>query len=77
MGAQNSNSCERTSVIKLFSSLWVTHLEDMGFDYITNLSYYLFVAASLSLDVKYLFFGRFQSFLSIVLQQIIVILVFL
>ena len=77
MGAQNSNSCERTSVIKLFSSLWVTHLEDLGFDYITNLSYYLIVAASLSLDVKYLFFGRFQSFLSMVLQQIIVILVFL
>ena len=64
-------------MIQLFSSLWVTHLEDMGFDYITNLSYYLIVAASLSLDVKYLFFGRFQSFLSMVLQQIIVILVFL
>ena len=77
MGAQNSNSCERTSVLKLFSSLWVTHLEDMGFDYITHLSYSLIVAASLSLDVKYLFFGRFQSFLSMVLQQIIVILVFL
>ena len=64
-------------MIQLFSSLWVTHLEDMGFDYITNLSYCLIVAASLSLDVKYLFFGRFQSFLSMVLQQIIVILVFL
>ena len=55
MGAQNSNSCERTSVMQLFSSLWVTHLEDMGFDYIADLSYYLIVAASLSLDVKYIF----------------------
>ena len=32
---------------------------------------------SLSLDVEYLFFGKFQSYLWIVIQQLVVILVFL
>ena len=35
-GAQHSHSCGRTSVIQLSSSLWVTHLVDMGFDYKRN-----------------------------------------
>ena len=28
----------RTSVIQLFSSLWLTHLDGMGFDYVTNVT---------------------------------------
>ena len=35
-GAQNSYSCGRTSVIELFSSLWVARLAGMGFDYIAK-----------------------------------------
>ena len=35
-GAQNSHSCEITSVIQLFFSLFVTHLVSMGFAYITK-----------------------------------------
>ena len=31
---QNLHSSERTSMILLFSSLWVTHLAGMGFDFI-------------------------------------------
>ena len=42
----------------------------------TCLSYHLAVSSSLSLGVEYLF-GSFQSFLSMVVQQLIVILVFL
>ena len=37
---------------------------------------YCLVVASLSLDVGYLFFGRFHSFLSMVVQRLVVILVF-
>ena len=33
-GIQNFHSCGRTSVMSSFSSLWVTHLAGMGFDYI-------------------------------------------
>ena len=41
-GAQNSHSCGRTSAIKLFSSLRVTYLVGMGFDYITKAPLLLF-----------------------------------
>ena len=36
--AQNSHSCGRTSVIRLFSNFWVIHLAGTGFDYIMNAS---------------------------------------
>ena len=36
-GAQSSPSCGRTSVIQIFSSLWVAHLVGMRFDYIMGL----------------------------------------
>ena len=49
----------------------------MGFDYIVSApllpSHSFFL---MSLDLEYLFFGRFQSFLSLVVQQLVVILVF-
>ena len=60
-GTQSFHSCGRTSVIYLFSSLQVAHLGSVGFDYIANAppSHGFFFV---SLDIKYLFFGRFQSF---------------
>ena len=36
-GAQSSPSCGKTSVIQLFSSLWVAHLVGMRFYYIMGL----------------------------------------
>ena len=36
-GAQSSHSCGRTSVIQLFSSLWVAHFVGMRFDFIIGL----------------------------------------
>ena len=52
----SSQSCVKTSVRSLFSSLWVGHLVNTRFDYVAKASlYHLAVASSLSLDVKYLF----------------------
>ena len=47
----------------------------MGFDYITNVLH-LSPRDFLSLDVEYLF-GRFQSFLFMAVQKLVVILIFL
>lgn len=47
----------------------------MGFDYITNVLH-LSLHDFLSLDVEYLF-GRFQSFLFMAVQKLVVILIFL
>jgi len=50
-------SCGRTSSTKLFSSLWLTHLDSMVFDYILSATLlpshcgFFFM----SLDVSYLF----------------------
>ena len=33
-GAQNAHSCGKTSEVQLYSLLWVTHPEGMGFDYV-------------------------------------------
>ena len=60
---QNLHNTGRTSLVLLFSSLWVTHLAGMGFDFIVlHPSYHLVTASSLSLDMRYLFFffGGFQ-----------------
>ena len=75
-GAQNSHSCEITSVIQLFFSLfsptwWVWDL------LISQKcpSSHLILASSLSLGVENLFW-YFPVFLSMVVQQLVVILVF-
>ena len=58
-------------MIPLFSSLWVSQPAGIGFDYIVKLpplpshSFFIFGYKT--------FFGRFQSFLSIVVQQLVVI----
>ena len=62
-GAQNSHYCGRTSTIKFFSSLLVTHSSCVGFDYIIKVLLLLSHLDSLSLGVEYLFW--FRSFLSI------------
>ena len=48
------------SLVLLFSSLWVVHLEDMGFDFYHGfpLSYLLIEASLLSLNTGYLFLGE-------------------
>ena len=73
--AQVSYSCGRTSVIYSFSSLWVTHPAGVGFYSICESTLPIIsIVASLSLDVEYLC-GKFQSFLSIIIQQLVEILV--
>ena len=61
-GVQNLHSSARTSLVLLFSSLWVTHPAGMGFDFIVFAPLLrLAVASSLSLDIGCLFFfGGFQ-----------------
>ena len=62
----------------IFSSLWVAHLAGMGFDYIMKVSplpshcgfFFVF-------GCKIFFFDRFQPFLLMAVQQLVVILVFL
>ena len=77
---QNLHNTGRTSLVLLFSSLWVTHLAGMGFDFIVlHPSYHLVTASSLSLDMRYLFFFLVGSsiLLLVVFQQFVEILVFL
>ena len=62
-GVQNFHNSGTTSLVLLFSSLWVTQQMGMGFDFIVIepfLSCCLAAASSLSLDIGYLFFVRFQ-----------------
>ena len=66
-GAQNLHNCGRTSVL-LFSSLWVTQMASMGFDFtvIAYLLLFLIAVSSLSLDVGYHFLVGSSIFLSMV-----------
>jgi len=51
-GIQILSNSGRTSLVLLFSSLWLTHLVGMGFDFtVLRLFYHLAEASSLSLDV--------------------------
>ena len=66
----------RTSLVLLFSSLWAAHLACMGFDFIMfvpllpcHCSFFL------SLEVGYLFLMGSSILLSMVVQQLVVILV--
>ena len=59
-GVQNLNNSGITSLILLFSCLWIIHPVVMGFVLSWScLSYHLTVVSSLSLEVEYLF-GGFQ-----------------
>ena len=59
-GVQNLNNSGRTSLILLFSCLWIIHPVVMGFVLSWScLSYHLTVVSSLSLELEYLF-GGFQ-----------------
>ena len=77
-GANNSSVAELLwyNYLPVFSSLWVNHLGGMGFDYIVSVP--LLPSRSgfffMSLAVEFLF-GRFQSSLLMVVQQLVVILV--
>ena len=71
----NLHNCGRTSLVLLFSSLWVTHLVGMWFDFIVIASSYdLTAASSLSLDMGYLFLVGSSVFLLMVVQQLVVVL---
>ena len=71
-GAQDFDSCRRTSVVQLFSSLWVTHLVGMDF---------IMIAPLLPSHCGFFVFGCRVPFLvgptiflPIVIQQLVVIL---
>ena len=76
-GTQNSHSCGRTSVIKWFSSLWVTHSVGTWFDYMANGTLlpcccgFFFV-----FDSRLSFFVGSSHLFPMVVQQKVVILVF-
>ena len=55
LGLRSSYSCGITSVIYLFSSLWVGLLAGMGFDCIINVFLPPLIVASLSVNAVYLF----------------------
>ena len=73
--SQSLHNSARISLV-LFSSLWVTHLVGMGFDFLSWLCpfYRLLVASPLSLDVGYLFLVG-PSVLLLMVQQLVAILV--
>ena len=79
-GDQDFHSYGRTSMVSIFSSLWVTHLAGVGFYFIMItpllLSYcgFFFVLDKGNL---LFFFSGTNSFLSMVVQQLVGILVFL
>lgn len=71
--AQSCQSCWITSVIQLFSGLWVTHPGGVGFDYIVCVPLVLSCAFFLvSLNVAS-FLGRSKFILLMVVQQLAVI----
>ena len=74
-GAQNLHSCRWTCVVNLFSSLWVTHLACMGFDFIMVLlpsrcGFFFVFGCRVS------FLVSSSVLLSIVVQQLVVTSVF-
>ena len=75
-GSEPSQQC-KTSLVLLFSSLWVTHPVVMGFDFIMIApSYHVTTASCLSLDMGYLFLVGSNIFLLMIIQQLAEILVF-
>ena len=51
----------QTSLVLIFSSLWVAHPPGMGFDFIVIAPLLLSCSFSLVFGHEYLFFGEFQS----------------
>ena len=73
--AQNLHNNGRTSLVLFFSSLWLAY--PVLILSLFHPSYHLIVASSLSFDVGYLFLVGSNVLLSMVVQQLVVILVFL
>ena len=68
-GVQNLHNSGRTSLVLLFSSLWVSYLAGMVFHCIVIVPLLLFIGASpLSLDVGYLFLVGSSVFQLMVVQ---------
>ena len=62
----------------LFSGLWVTRLSGMGFDYMTIVPLLLLHCGFFFVSLMWnIFFGMVQSFLPMMVQQLVVILVHL
>ena len=57
---QNLHNSGRTSLVLLFSSLWVTHLVDIGFDFIVIVSLLPSCWGFFVFGNGVIFFGRFQ-----------------
>ena len=68
---QNLQNSGRSSLL-FFSSAWVMHLVDIGFDLILIVP--LLPPSSLSLDVGYLSSVGFRTLLSVVVQYLVAIL---
>ena len=72
---QNLHNSARTSLVLLFSSLWVTNLAGMGFDFIMIAPLLPSYWASLSSNVGYLFLVGSSVLLLMAVQQLVAILV--
>ena len=74
-GVQNLHNSGRTSLVLLFSSLWVTHpgVWNLILSWL-HPSYHLTATSSLSLDIEYLFLVSSSILLSMVVQQWVAIL---
>ena len=73
LGVQNLHNSARTSLVLLFSSLWVTHLAGMRFNFIVIAFLLPTCYSFLSLDVGFLFVVGFSILLSMVVQQLFAI----
>ena len=74
LGVQNLHNSARTSLVLLFSSLWVTHPAGMRFNFIVIASLLPTCCSFLSLDVGYLFVMDFSVLLSMAVQQLFAVL---
>ena len=61
-GVQNFHFCGRASVVQLFSSLWVIHPSDMGFDFIITVPLLPSHCGILPLDVWGIFYWYLSAF---------------
>ena len=74
-GAQSSHSCWRTFTTWLFSSWWVAYPEGMGFDYFTSAPFLLCHGLFFVFGCRKSLVGS-NLFLSMTVQQLVMILVF-
>ena len=73
-GVQNLHNKGRTSLVLLFSSLWITHLAGIGFDLSWFVPLLPFHCSFLSLGMGYVFLVGSSILLSTVFQQLVAIL---